>query len=169
MEAGLTSTDAIITAYRVHGNAYGRGESIQAIIAEMMGRGSGSSKGKGGSMHYYNSAARFYGGNGIVGAQVPVGAGVAFAMKYKGENNVTVAMFGDGAANQGQVNEAINMAHIWKLPAIFMIENNHYGMGTPAERASSNIKFYTRHPPVPGFELDGMNVFAVREAMKFAK
>jgi pyruvate dehydrogenase E1 component alpha subunit len=135
----------------------------------MMGRAAGSSKGKGGSMHYYNQENRFFGGNGIVGAQVPVGAGLAFAMKYRNEKACAVAMYGDGAANQGQIYEAINMAYNWKLPIIFLIENNHFGMGTPTERAASNEKFYTRAPPTPGFMLDGMNVFAVREGIRFAK
>lgn len=169
MEASLDYKDALITAYRVHGNAYGRGESVHDILAEMMGRRSGSSKGKGGSMHYYNEATRFYGGNGIVGAQIPVGTGIAFAQKYRKEKSVTCVMYGDGAANQGQVFEAINMAIIWKLPAIYICENNNYGMGTSAARIAGNPEFYKRHKPAPGLRLDGMNVFAIREAIKFAK
>jgi pyruvate dehydrogenase E1 component alpha subunit len=132
MESALTFDDPIISAYRVHTLAMSRGESHYGVIAEMMQKRTGATHGKGGSMHYYNSKNNFYGGNGIVGAQVPVGAGIAFALKYQNKPNVAIAMYGDGAANQGQINEAANIAGLWKLPMIFICENNHYGMGTSA-------------------------------------
>eukprot|EP00358_Blepharisma_japonicum_P004086 CAMPEP_0202948338 /NCGR_PEP_ID=MMETSP1395-20130829/13252_1 /ASSEMBLY_ACC=CAM_ASM_000871 /TAXON_ID=5961 /ORGANISM="Blepharisma japonicum, Strain Stock R1072" /LENGTH=322 /DNA_ID=CAMNT_0049650295 /DNA_START=135 /DNA_END=1103 /DNA_ORIENTATION=+ len=169
MEAAITHEDNIISAYRIHPQAYMRGETPHQIFAEMFGRHAGSSKGKGGSMHFYNKETNFYGGNGIVGAQIPVGVGLAFALKYKKKPNVAVIMFGDGAANQGQVYEANNMACLWKLPAIFVCENNRYGMGTSIERAAANHDFYTRGHPAPGIRIDGQNVLAVREYFKFAK
>merc|ERR1711881_692260 len=125
MEAALTPEDSVITSYRAHGWTYTRGAKPSAILAELFGRELGCAKGKGGSMHMF--APNFYGGNGIVGAQVPMGAGIAFAHKYKGEKNVCVSCYGDGASNQGQVFEAYNIAALWKLPAIFVCENNQYG------------------------------------------
>lgn len=169
MEAGVTYEDCLITAYRDHGAAYMRGETPHAIFAEMFGKITGTSKGKGGSMHYYNKATNFYGGNGIVGAQVPVGVGLAFALKYQKKPNISMVMYGDGAANQGQVSEAANIAALWKLPAIFICENNKYGMGTAIERASANTEFYTRGDTIPGIRIDAQNIFAVRETMKLAK
>lgn len=137
-------------------------------MAEMMGRKTGAHGGKGGSMHFYSAKNKFYGGNGIVGAQIPVGTGVAFAMKYKGEKNFCVAMFGDGAANQGQQFEAANMAGLWKLPMVYFIENNRYGMGTSQNRSSHNNKYYTKGANIPGFAFDAQNVLMVREAIKWA-
>jgi len=166
MEAALRPTDAVITAYRAHGWTFVRGISPLGVIAELTGRKSGCSKGKGGSMHMY--ADNFYGGNGIVGAQVPLGAGVALAQKYSGTDNVCVTLYGDGAANQGQVFEAYNIAKLWDLPAIFVCENNGYGMGTSVDRASASTDYYTRGDYIPGLWVDGMDVLGVREATRWA-
>lgn len=139
----------------------------------MLGKKDGSSKGKGGSMHYYNSAQNFYGGNGIVGAQIPVGTGLAYALKYKGNpgKNVSITMYGDGAANQGQLYEAANMAALWKLPAIFLCENNRYSMGTSVERHSAGgHDFHKKVYSVPGIRVfNGMCVYSIKNAIKFAK
>ena len=169
MEAGLTYDDMLITAYRDHCQAIARGDTPYRVIAEMVQKRTGSSGGKGGSMHYYNSKNNFYGGNGIVGAQVPVGAGLAFALKYKKQPNIAVAMYGDGAANQGQIFEASTMAKLWKLPIAFVCENNLYGMGTSNERHSANTSYYARGDTVPGFKVDAQNVLIVRETMKWSK
>lgn len=169
IEAALTMEDCMITAYRDHCHAYTRGYTVEQIIAEMMGKVTGATHGKGGSMHYYSHKNRFYGGNGIVGAQIPVGAGLAFAQKYLGKKNVTIAMYGDGAANQGQLFEAANMAGLWDLPVIFICENNNYGMGTSTQRAANHPHFYSRDPAIPGLKVDGHKVLHVREALKWAK
>ncbi|KAL5277938.1 PDHA1.2 family protein [Megaselia abdita] len=167
MRAAMTEVDNIISAYRVHGWTYLMGVTPIGVLAELTGRKSGCARGKGGSMHMY--APNFYGGNGIVGAQVPLGAGVALACHYKGNGGMCLALYGDGAANQGQVFEAYNMAHLWKLPTIFVCENNGYGMGTSAERAASNTDYYTRGDALPGLWVDGMDVLAVRSATEFAR
>jgi len=166
IEAALGPDDAIITAYRAHGWTYTRGVSPVGVLAELTGRKSGCAKGKGGSMHMY--AKNFYGGNGIVGAQVPLGAGIAFALKYKGTDGVCISLYGDGAANQGQVFEAYNMAKLWDLPAIFICENNQYGMGTSVDRAAASTNYYTRGDYIPGIWIDAMDVLGVREGMRHA-
>ncbi|XP_018321540.1 probable pyruvate dehydrogenase E1 component subunit alpha, mitochondrial isoform X2 [Agrilus planipennis] len=166
IKAALRSHDAVITAYRDHGWAYLMGASVVEVLTELTGRKSGCARGKGGSMHMYTD--NFYGGNGIVGAQVPLGAGIAFALKYKGTDGVCFALYGDGAANQGQVFETYNMAKLWNLPCIFVCENNGYGMGTSAQRAAANTAFYTRGDYVPGLWVDGMDVVTVREAARYA-
>ncbi|ORY84971.1 pyruvate dehydrogenase E1 component subunit alpha [Protomyces lactucae-debilis] len=167
MEKAITLEDAIITAYRCHGFTYMRGGSIKSIIAELLGRKDGISYGKGGSMHMF--AKNFYGGNGIVGAQVPVGAGIAFAQKYREQKNATFTLYGDGASNQGQVFEAYNMAKLWGLPAIFCCENNKYGMGTAANRSSALTDYYKRGQYIPGIRVNGMDVLAVKQACAYAK
>ncbi|KAF5305859.1 hypothetical protein FQR65_LT07598 [Abscondita terminalis] len=166
IKAALRPYDCVITAYRAHGWTYLMGVDHLGVLAELTGRQSGCARGKGGSMHMYTE--NFYGGNGIVGAQVPLGVGVGFAQKYKGTDGVCVSLYGDGAANQGQIFEVYNMAKLWNLPCIFVCENNGYGMGTSADRASANTNYYTRGDYVPGLWVDGMDVLTVREAARFA-
>lgn len=173
MESVLTYEDAVITAYREHGWYLTRGGKPSEVFGEMFGKVGGSSKGKGGSMHMYLTKNKFFGGNGIVGAQVPVGAGLAWAYSYtngtEAPKNVSVALYGDGAANQGQIFEAMNMAALWKCPCIFVIENNQFGMGTAKNRASYDSDFYKRIGFLPGIKVDGMDLLAVREATRTAK
>ncbi|KAF9079511.1 alpha subunit of pyruvate dehydrogenase [Mortierella sp. AD031] len=167
LESALTQEDKVITAYRSHGITYMRNGSILPVLAELLGRKNGISGGKGGSMHMFTP--NFFGGNGIVGAQVPLGAGIAFAQKYLGKKAATFVFYGDGAANQGQVFEAFNMAKLWELPAVFVCENNRYGMGTPAERASASTEYYKRGDYIPGIKVDGMDVLAVHQAVSYAR
>ena len=158
--------DQIITGYRDHGHMLAAGMDPREVMAELTGRAGGSSKGKGGSMHMFDIAAGFYGGHGIVGAQVALGTGLALANHYKGNGKVSYAYMGDGAANQGQVYESFNMAQLWKLPVVYVIENNQYAMGTSVERAASETAFHKRGVSfrIPGEEVDGMDIVAVREA-----
>jgi len=166
MKAALRDVDSVITSYRAHGFTYVMGISVLGVLGELAGKKCGVVRGKGGSMHMY--AKNFYGGNGIVGAQVPLGAGIAFGHKYKGDGGVNFALYGDGAASQGQVAEAFNLAKLWNLPAVFICENNHYGMGTSQERHSASTDFYKRGDYIPGIHVDGMDILAVREATRFA-
>ncbi|XP_055915123.1 pyruvate dehydrogenase E1 component subunit alpha, mitochondrial-like [Eupeodes corollae] len=166
MKAAMRDVDSIITSYRAHGWSYVMGISAHGVLAELTGRKTGCARGKGGSMHMY--APGFYGGNGIVGAQVPLGTGIALANKYKGICGTCLTIYGDGAANQGQVFESYNIAFLWKLPVIFICENNRYGMGTAAERAASNTNYYARGDYLPGIWVDAMDVLAVRNATEFA-
>ena len=167
--------DSVITGYRDHGHMLAYGLDPKNIMAELTGRAAGIAQGKGGSMHMFSVEHRFYGGHGIVGAQVPLGSGLAFAHKYRDDGGVCLAYFGDGAANQGQVYEAFNMAELWKLPIIFVIENNQYAMGTSVNRSSAEDQLYRRGESfrIPGLQVDGMDVLAVRgaaeEALKWVR
>ncbi|KIN66316.1 Pyruvate dehydrogenase E1 component, alpha subunit [Sulfitobacter noctilucicola] len=166
LEAAAKEGDKRITSYRDHGHMLACGMDPNGVMAELTGREGGYSKGKGGSMHMFSKEKHFYGGHGIVAAQVPLGAGLAFADKYKGNDNVTFTYFGDGAANQGQVYEAYNMAELWMLPVVFVIENNQYAMGTSQKRSTASPSYWERGAAygIPGEEVDGMDVLAVKEA-----
>ena len=170
MQAALKDGDQVITAYRDHGHMLAAGMTANGVMAELTGRSGGYSKGKGGSMHMFSIEKAFYGGHGIVGAQVSLGTGLAFANKYRKDGKVCLTYFGDGAANQGQVYESFNMAALWKLPCIYIVENNQYAMGTSIQRSSSETHLHKRGVSfnIPGEEVDGMDVVAVREAGKRA-
>lgn len=170
MESALRREDNIVTAYRQHGTAIGRGVPTNKAMAELMGKSNGINKGKGGSMHFFSAAHNYFGGNGIVGAQIPIGAGIAFAEKYKGTDNLCVTMFGDGAARQGALHEAFNMAMAWDIPALFVCENNHYAMGTSTSRTSNvteMVKLGLSYD-MPSASVDGMDPEAVYNAVKTA-
>ena len=170
LEAAAEDGDKRITSYRDHGHMLACGMDPNGVMAELTRREGGYSKGKGGSMHMFSKEAHFYGGHGIVGAQVPLGAGLAFSDKYKDNGRVTFAYFGDGASNQGQVYETFNMAALWDLPVIFVIENNQYAMGTAQKRSTSTPDIHTRGEAfgIPGEAVDGMDVLAVKDASERA-
>ncbi len=166
LEAAAEEGDKRVTSYRDHGHMLACGMDPKGVMAELTGRRDGYSKGKGGSMHMFSKEKHFYGGHGIVGAQVPIGAGLALSDKYKGTDRVTFTYFGDGAANQGQVAETYNMAQLWELPVVFVIENNQYAMGTSVKRATRSPDFWERGAAygIKGEAVDGMDVLAVKEA-----
>lgn len=166
IQAALKENDRVITGYRDHAHMLACGIDPKVVMAELTGRAGGISAGKGGSMHMFSLEHNFFGGHGIVGAQVPLGTGLAFADRYRGDDAITVTYFGDGAANQGQVYEAFNMAELWKLPVLYVIENNQYAMGTSVNRSSAENELYRRGESfrIPGRQVDGMNVLAVKAA-----
>jgi pyruvate dehydrogenase E1 component alpha subunit len=166
MQMAMKQGDQVITGYRDHGHMIATGMDPKGVMAELTGRTHGYSKGKGGSMHMFSVDKGFFGGHGIVGAQVPLGTGLAFANRYRGNDNISITYFGDGAANQGQVYESFNMAELWKLPVIYVIENNRYAMGTSIARASAQVDLSKRGLSfnIPGEQVDGMDVRAVKAA-----
>ena len=166
MQSAIGDRDMVITTYRDHAHMLACGMDPNRVMAELTGRADGLSKGKGGSMHMFSTEKKFYGGHGIVGASVPLGAGLAFAQKYRDTDGVVLTYFGDGASNQGQVAETFNMARLWSLPVIFVIENNQYAMGTSVARSSAQIELYLRGASygIPGEQVDGMDVLAVKKA-----
>src|ERR1700753_3144559 len=170
MQMALKKVDQVITGYSDHGHMLACGMEARGVMAELTGRRGGYSKGKGGSMHMFSKEKHFYGGHGIVGAQGSLGTGLALATRYRGNDSVSVAYFGDGAANQGQVYESFNMAELWKLPVIYVIENNQYAMGTSVARSSAQIDFSKRGSSfnIPGEQVDGMDVEAVFAASQKA-
>ncbi len=170
MQMAMETGDQMITGYRDHGHMLASGMAARGVMAELTGRKSGYSRGKGGSMHMFSREKEFYGGHGIVAAQVPLGTGLAFANKYRGNGKVASAYFGDGAVNQGQVYESFNMAKLWSLPVIYVIENNRYGMGTSVQRASATTDLCRRGQSfdIPGLQVDGMDVRAVKAAADMA-
>ena len=170
IEQAIGREDPVVTSYRCHGHAVARGVPPRLVFSELMGRGTGISKGKGGSMHMFSPEHGFWGGHGIVGAQVPIGTGIAFALKYRGSSRVCITCYGDGAANQGQVHEAYNMAALWQLPIVYVIENNQYAMGTAVDRSTAEVELF-KHAQgfnIPGLQCDGMDVVAVRDAAREA-
>ncbi|KAF0119010.1 MAG: pyruvate dehydrogenase E1 component subunit alpha [Rhodospirillaceae bacterium] len=166
LHAGAQTTDTLVTSYRDHGHMLACGMDPKGVMAELTGRSGGYSKGKGGSMHMFSREKGFYGGHGIVGAQVPIGTGLGFAHRYRKDGGVCLCYMGDGAVNQGQVYESFNMAALWKLPVLYVIENNRYGMGTAVERAAAGQALYQRGTAygIPGRAVDGMDVIAVHAA-----
>ena len=170
VQAAAQPQDTVVTSYRDHGHMLACGMDPKGVMAELTGRADGYSRGKGGSMHMFSREKNFFGGHGIVGGQVPIGTGLAFAHKYKEDNGVCMAYFGDGAINQGQVYESFNMAELWRLPVLYIIENNKYGMGTAIERASATTDLYHRGAAhgIPGKQVNGMNVLEVKEAAEKA-
>jgi pyruvate dehydrogenase E1 component alpha subunit len=166
MQAALREGDTVVTSYRDHGHMLACGMDPKGVMAELAGRRCGYSRGKGGSMHMFSREKNFFGGHGIVGAQVPIGTGLGFAHHYRANGLISVTYLGDGAINQGQVYESFNMASLWKLPVVYVIENNRYGMGTSIDRASARTDFFHRGMAygIPGEQVDGMNVLAVHEA-----
>jgi len=170
MQMAVTEGDQIITGYRDHGHMLATGMSPRGVMAELTGRRGGYSKGKGGSMHMFSREKNFFGGHGIVGAQVSLGTGLAFSNRYRENKNVSLVYFGDGAANQGQVYESFNMASLWKLPVVYIIENNRYAMGTAVSRSSAETDFSHRGLSfrIPGIQVDGMDVRAVKAAGEMA-
>tara|TARA_B100001057_G_scaffold495650_1_gene595198 strand:+ start:5198 stop:6160 length:963 start_codon:yes stop_codon:yes gene_type:complete len=162
----IEKNDSVVTTYRDHGHMIARGLDPKRIMAELTGRADGYSAGKGGSMHMFSKENNFYGGHGIVGAQVPIGTGIAFTHKYRNEKNICRTYIGDGAMNNGQVFEAFNLAALWKIPILYIIENNKYGMGTSVDRAAAGSDLFKRGEAfgIPGEKVDGMNVFKVIEA-----
>jgi pyruvate dehydrogenase E1 component alpha subunit len=168
--AAAEEGDSTITSYRDHGHMLACGMDPKGVMAELTGRRTGYSKGKGGSMHMFSREKKFFGGHGVVGAQVPIGTGLAFAHRYKNDGKICFTYLGDGAINQGQVYESFNMAALWKLPVVYVIENNRYGMGTSVARASASHDLYVRAQPygIPGMQVDGMNVLSVKAAADVA-
>jgi len=166
MQAAIDEGDQLITSYRDHGHMLASGMDPKGVMAELTGRANGYSRGKGGSMHMFSREKNFFGGHGIVGAQVSLGTGLAFANQYRGNDRLSVTYFGDGASNQGQVYESFNMAELWKLPVIYVIENNRYAMGTAVKRSSALTDFSKRGASfnIPGLQVDGMDVRAVKTA-----
>ena len=170
MQAAAQEQDTMVTSYRDHGHMLASGMDPKGVMAELTGRRGGYSKGKGGSMHMFSREAGFFGGHGIVAAQVPIGTGLAFAHKYRQDGGICATYLGDGAINQGQVSEAFNMASLWQLPVVYVIENNKYGMGTSVERASATTELHQRGDAfdIPGMQVDGMDVVAVKAAAEVA-
>ncbi|HTV89707.1 MAG TPA: pyruvate dehydrogenase (acetyl-transferring) E1 component subunit alpha [Stellaceae bacterium] len=166
MQAALAEGDTVVTSYRDHGHMLACGMDPKGVMAELTGRSGGYSHGKGGSMHMFSPERNFFGGHGIVGVPVPLGTGLGFAHRYREDGRISVTYFGDGAVNQGQVYESFNMASLWKLPVVFVIENNRYGMGTAISRATARTDLFHRGVPfgIPGEQVDGMDVVAVHEA-----